>query len=245
MSLDHRDLVSASRKTLLASETQRPDLRAGGRISTGLIPPVWRLSMKDQHDAHPRLEAARHAAAGQVPHGYWKRLTLLAGLRHDRIVAPCVIDGPINRLSFAAWVSQFLAPMLSRGDIVIADNFGSHKGKPVRAALTPRRRRQAVLPGSLQPRPEPDRRGLRKTPDPAAQGRRAIREGHLAQDRQLARRFHLRGMRRLPPSCRICFRHGLTTLGTTRHNSLTVSCQDPKNHPRTHYGTLFHRHEYP
>ena len=56
----------------------------------------------------------------KVPHGHWKTLTFLAGLRHDRIVAPCVIDGPINGLSFTAWVSQFLAPTLSRGDIVIA-----------------------------------------------------------------------------------------------------------------------------
>lgn len=70
-----------------------------------------------------------------VPHGHWKTLTFLAGLRHDRIVAPCVIDGPINGLSFTAWVSQSLAPTLSPGDIVIADNLGSHKGRQVRAAL--------------------------------------------------------------------------------------------------------------
>lgn len=38
----------------------------------------------------------------KVPHGHWKILTFLAGLRHDRIVAPCVIDGPINGLSFTA-----------------------------------------------------------------------------------------------------------------------------------------------
>lgn len=67
-----------------------------------------------------------------VPHGHWKTLTFLAGLRHDRIVAPCVIDGPINGLSFTAWISQSLVPTLSAGDIVIADNLGSHKGKPVR-----------------------------------------------------------------------------------------------------------------
>lgn len=71
----------------------------------------------------------------KVPHGHWKTLTFLAGLRHDRIVAPCAIDGPINGISFTAWVIQFLAPTLSPGDIVIADNLGSHKGKPVRAAI--------------------------------------------------------------------------------------------------------------
>ena len=73
--------------------------------------------------------------APKVTHGHWKTLTFLAGLRHDRIVAPCVIDGPINGLSFTAWVSQFLAPTLSRGDMVIADNLGSHNDQSVRAAL--------------------------------------------------------------------------------------------------------------
>lgn len=71
----------------------------------------------------------------KVPHGHWQTLTFLAGLRHDRIVAPCVIDGPINAISFTAWVQQFLVPTLKRGDIVVADNLGSHKGKAARNAI--------------------------------------------------------------------------------------------------------------
>jgi transposase len=71
----------------------------------------------------------------KVPHGHWKTLTFLAGLRHNGIVAPCVIDGPINGVSFTAWVGQCLAPTLAPGDIVIADNLGSHKGRPVRTAI--------------------------------------------------------------------------------------------------------------
>ena len=71
----------------------------------------------------------------KVPHGHWKALIFLAGLLEDRIVAPCVIDGPISGVSFATWGSQSLPPTRSRGDIVIADNLGSHKGKPVRDAL--------------------------------------------------------------------------------------------------------------
>jgi transposase len=63
-----------------------------------------------------------------IPHGHWKTLTFLAGLRHDRIVAPFVLDGPINGTAFTAWVEQCLAPTLNRGDIVILDNLGSHKG---------------------------------------------------------------------------------------------------------------------
>jgi transposase len=71
----------------------------------------------------------------KVPHGHWKALTFLAGLRHDRIVAPCVIDGPINGVSFTAWVEQFLVPTVNQGDIVVADNLGSHRGKAARNAI--------------------------------------------------------------------------------------------------------------
>ena len=49
----------------------------------------------------------------KVPHGRWRTLTFLAALRHDRITAPCVIDGPINGASFRAYIEQFLVPTLS------------------------------------------------------------------------------------------------------------------------------------
>ena len=68
----------------------------------------------------------------KVPHGRWRTLTFLAALRHDRITAPCVIDGPINGTSFRAYIEQFLVPTLSPGDVVVMDNLGSHKGKAVR-----------------------------------------------------------------------------------------------------------------
>ena len=71
----------------------------------------------------------------KVPHGHWRTLTFLAALRHDRIDAPCVLDGPINGQSFLAYVEQFLVPTLSPGDIVIMDNLGSHKSIAVRRAI--------------------------------------------------------------------------------------------------------------
>ncbi len=75
------------------------------------------------------------ALLAKVPHGHWKTLTFLAGLRHDRIIAPLVLDGPINGATFTAWVEQSLAPALEPGDVVILDNLGSHKGKPARQAI--------------------------------------------------------------------------------------------------------------
>ena len=73
-------------------------------------------------------------------------MTFIAALRHDRIDAPCVLDGPINGISFAAWVEQFLIPTLSPGDIVILDNLGSHKGEAVRKAIRAAGARLLFLP---------------------------------------------------------------------------------------------------
>ena len=71
----------------------------------------------------------------KVPQGRWRTLTFLAALRHDRLDAPCVIDGPINGETFLAYVQQVLVPTLKPGNIVIIDNLGSHKGKAVRRAI--------------------------------------------------------------------------------------------------------------
>lgn len=72
---------------------------------------------------------------GKAPHGRWHTQTFLAALRHDRIEAPCVFDGPINGELFRAYVEHVLVPTLRPGDIVILDNLGSHKGKAVRRMI--------------------------------------------------------------------------------------------------------------
>ena len=71
----------------------------------------------------------------KVPHGHWKTMTFLAALRHDRIDAPFVFDGPINGERFLLYVENELVPTLKQGDIVILDNLGSHKSKAVRTAI--------------------------------------------------------------------------------------------------------------
>ena len=65
----------------------------------------------------------------KVPHGRWKTMTFLAALRHDRLEAPWLIDGPINGERFRLYVEKVLVPTLKPGDIVILDNLGSHRGK--------------------------------------------------------------------------------------------------------------------
>ena len=44
-----------------------------------------------------------------VPQGYRLTTTFIAGVRKDRIDAPCVFNGPMNGELFVAYIEQFLA----------------------------------------------------------------------------------------------------------------------------------------
>ena len=87
-----------------------------------------------------------HRLVDAVPHGHWKTSTFIAGLRQDRLVAPCVFNGAINGELFLAYVEQVLAPTLTRGDIVVMDNLGSHKVAGVRKAIEAAGARLLYLP---------------------------------------------------------------------------------------------------
>jgi transposase len=79
----------------------------------------------------PRGERCRAA----VPHGHWKTTTFTAGLRSDGLVAPFVLDGPMDGDAFRAYVEQLLSPELRPGDLVIMDNLPAHKVHGVREAI--------------------------------------------------------------------------------------------------------------
>jgi transposase len=70
-----------------------------------------------------------------IPKGHWKTTTFVAGLRLTGMMAPFVLDGPMNRSAFLAYVRQVLVPELKRGDVVILDNLPAHKGSRVREAI--------------------------------------------------------------------------------------------------------------
>src|SRR5829696_8418260 len=70
-----------------------------------------------------------------VPHGHWKTTTFVAGLRLTGLVAPFVLDGPINRDAFEVYLEKVLVPELRPGDVVVMDNLSSHKGPSVRALI--------------------------------------------------------------------------------------------------------------
>jgi transposase len=145
---------SASKKSLHASEQDRPDVarrRAQWKKYQGRLDPS-RLIFIDETWAKTNMTRTHGPCAkgrrllAKAPHGRWRTLTFLAALRHDRIDAPCVFDGPINGRSFLAYVEQCLMPTLSKGDIVIMDNLGSHKGQAVRRAIRDRGAKLFFLP---------------------------------------------------------------------------------------------------
>jgi transposase len=131
------------KKTAHASEQDRPDILKrreewfDGQLDLDpkrlvFIDETWAsTNMARRYGRAPRGERLRVG----VPHGHWKTTTFVAGLRLTGMVAPMVLDGPINGVSFQAYVDQVLIPELSPGDIVVMDNLGSHKGVGVREAI--------------------------------------------------------------------------------------------------------------
>jgi len=135
--------MSVSKKSLRAAEQQRPDVARARRRwirEQGMLDPA-RLVFIDEtatstNMVRPRGRCCRgERLVASVPHGHWKTITLVAGLRHDGIVAPFVIDGPMNGAIFLAYIAQWLAPTLSRRDIVILDNLPAHKVAGVTNAI--------------------------------------------------------------------------------------------------------------
>lgn len=133
----------AQKKTAHAAEQERPDIlrRRQEWFDDQLDLDPARLVFIDETWASTNM-ARRYGRAlrGQrlrasVPHGHWKTTTFVAGLRLTGLVAPFVLDGPINRDAFEVYVEKVLVPELRLGDVVVMDNLSSHKGPSVRALI--------------------------------------------------------------------------------------------------------------
>jgi transposase len=133
----------AEKKSAHAAEQQRPDILMRrwewfeGQLDLDpdrlvFIDETWAsTNMARTRGRAPRGERLRAA----IPHGHWKTTTFVAGLRNSGMVAPMVLDGPINGLAFQAYVDQVLVPDLRPGDVVVMENLGSHKRPGIREAI--------------------------------------------------------------------------------------------------------------
>jgi transposase len=128
---------------MAAGERDRPDIarrraqwiKYQGRVDPSrlvFIDETWtRTDMAPLRGWAPR--GSRLSA--KVPHRRWSTATFLAALRHDRIEAPWLLEGPIDGQSFLVYVEKLLLPTLRPGDIVVMDNLSSHKAKAVRRLI--------------------------------------------------------------------------------------------------------------
>jgi len=135
--------MSALKKTLYASEQNRIDVARARRRwirqqrlldSTALVfldETAITTSMVRTRGRCPRGDRL----VDYAPHGHWKTISFIAGLRHDKMVAPFAIEGAMNGDIFLAYIEQCLAPTLKPGDIVIMDNVATHKVNGVAEAI--------------------------------------------------------------------------------------------------------------
>jgi len=145
---------SVIKKTVLAGEQDRPDVarrRLQWRSYQTRIDPA-RLVFIDETWTKTNMAPLRGWGPrgarlhSKVPYGHWDTMTFIAALRHDRIEAPWLLDGPINAERFRTYVEKVLVPTLHPGDLVIMDNLGSHKGQAIRQAIRDAESRLFLLP---------------------------------------------------------------------------------------------------
>jgi transposase len=131
------------KKTAHAAEQEREDVLIARRLwfdgQLDLDPD--KLVFIDETGATTKMARLRgRAPRGQrcrasVPHGHWKTTTFTAGLRRTGLMAPMVLDGPMDGGAFLAYVEQVLAPELAPGDVVVMDNLPAHKVGGVHQAI--------------------------------------------------------------------------------------------------------------
>jgi len=123
------------KKTANATEQQRPDVlkKRLAWFEGQLDLDPGKLVFIDETGASTNLarkggrcRRGRRLRVG-VPHGHYKTVTLVAGIRLRGLVAAKTYDRPINAALFEEWLENCLVPTLSKGDVVVMDNLSAHK----------------------------------------------------------------------------------------------------------------------
>lgn len=142
-------MASAIKKTLRAAEQDRPELaKARAEWHEGRQPIMrrerHRLIFVDETGTTTKMTRLRGRSLkgerlnSKAPFGHWGTQTFVAGLKCDGLIAPWVIDAPMNRAIFDVYVETQLAPALRPGDVVIMDNLSSHKSQQAEKAIRAR-----------------------------------------------------------------------------------------------------------
>jgi transposase len=134
------------KKTLRASEHDRPDVKQAREEWTAVRQPKMRLEphrlvFLDETATTTKMTRPRgrclngQRLLSKAPFGHWKTQTFIAGLRCGALTAPFVIDAPMDRRIFETYVETQVAPTLQPGDVVILDNLPAHKSAAAETAI--------------------------------------------------------------------------------------------------------------
>jgi transposase len=147
-------MTSPLKKSLRAAERHRADVARARRrwIRQQGFLDTTRLVFIDETAISTNMVRVRgrcprgERLISYTPLGEWKTITFIAGLRHNRMTAPMVLDGAMNGPAFLAYIKQCLGPTLRRGDTVVMDNCPVHKVAGVEEAIEARGATVEYLP---------------------------------------------------------------------------------------------------
>jgi len=133
--------------------TERDEwLRAAWRLTVAGAVDPRRLVFVDEMGTNTSLSPMYaysprgRRAYTKVPRNRGVNTTLLASMSLDGM-GPCLtVQGPTTATVFEAYVEKVLAPSLRRGQIVVVDNLGAHKGAKVRELIEERGCQLLYLP---------------------------------------------------------------------------------------------------
>jgi transposase len=139
---------SALKKTAHASEQERPDVQAARAVwrkrqawLAAHPEQIGRIVFIDETGINTKMARLRGRCrrglrmVASIPHGHWKTMTFIAGLRCDGLTAPWAIDSAMNGDAFEQYIETQLAPTLKKGDVVVLDNLSAHKRDGARRAI--------------------------------------------------------------------------------------------------------------
>src|SRR5215475_5856667 len=136
-------MISPIKKSLCAAERHRKDVARARRrwIQQQGFLDTTRLVFIDETAITTNMVRVRgrcprgERLVSHVPQGERKTITFIAGLRHNKMTAPMVIERAMDGPAFLSYIKECLGPTLKPGDTVVMDHCPIHKVSGVEEAI--------------------------------------------------------------------------------------------------------------
>src|SRR5262249_35589507 len=136
-------MISPIKKSLCAAERHRKDVARARRrwIQQQGFLDTTRLVFIDETAITTNMVRVRgrcprgERLVSHVPQGERKTITFIAGLRHNKMTSPMVIERAMDGPAFLSYIKECLGPTLKPGDTVVMDHCPIHKVSGVEEAI--------------------------------------------------------------------------------------------------------------